>query len=130
LAPEAQLAPPQVAPAVSSNGSERIRSSPLVRRMAKDNNLDLAQIAGTGSEGRITKEDVLRHLSLHGPGSAVAKTAAPSSGAASPLAASTQTFSELRGQVVPLTKMRAIIAQRMVESVATSPHVYTVYKVD
>jgi 2-oxoglutarate dehydrogenase E2 component (dihydrolipoamide succinyltransferase) len=36
----------------------------------------------------------------------------------------------LAGQVVPLTKMRAIIAQRMVESVATSPHVYTVYKVD
>ncbi len=45
------------------NGSERIRSSPLVRRIAKDNNLDLRQIAGTGSEGRINKEDVLRYLS-------------------------------------------------------------------
>jgi 2-oxoglutarate dehydrogenase E2 component (dihydrolipoamide succinyltransferase) len=121
--PKAQLAPPQVA----SNGSERIRSSPLVRRIAKENNLDLAQIAGTGSGGRICKEDVLRHLSLHGPGSAAAKTAAPPSGAA-PI--TTQAFSELRGQKIPLTKMRAIIAQRMVESVATSPHVYTVYKVD
>jgi 2-oxoglutarate dehydrogenase E2 component (dihydrolipoamide succinyltransferase) len=133
--PEAQLAPPQLAPADSLIGSERTRSSPLVRKIANDNNLDLAQIAGTGAGGRITKEDVLRHLSLHGPGSAAAKTAAPSSGAAPPmaapaLAAPTQTFSELRGQKVPLTKMRAIIAQRMVESVATSPHVYTVYKVD
>ena len=129
-APKAQLASLQVAPADSLVGSERIRSSPLVRRIAKDNNLDLAQIAGTGSGARITKDDVLRHLSLHGPGSTAAKTAASSSGAASTLAASTQTFSELRGQRVPLTKMRAIIAQRMVESVATSPHVYTVYKVD
>jgi 2-oxoglutarate dehydrogenase E2 component (dihydrolipoamide succinyltransferase) len=128
LAPKAQLAPPQVA-AVSSNGGERVRSSPLVRRIAKDNNLDLAQIAGTGAGGRICKEDVLRHLSVHGPGSVAAKIAAPSGGAA-PLAASTPTFSELRGQKVPLTKMRAIIAQRMVESVAISPHVYTVYKVD
>jgi 2-oxoglutarate dehydrogenase E2 component (dihydrolipoamide succinyltransferase) len=129
-APKTQLAPPQVAPAVSSDGSERIRSSPLVRRIAKDNNLDLARIAGTGSGGRINKEDVLRHLSLHGPGGTEPKTAAPSSAATPALAASTPTFSELRGQRVPLTKMRAIIAQRMVESVATSPHVYTVYKVD
>jgi pyruvate dehydrogenase E2 component (dihydrolipoamide acetyltransferase) len=125
-APKAQLAPPQVA----SDGSERTRSSPLVRKIAKGNNLDLAQIAGTGSGGRINKEDVLRHLSVHGPRSAAAKTAAPSSVAAQTLVASTQAFSELRGQKVPLTKMRAIIAQRMVESVATSPHVYTVYKVD
>jgi 2-oxoglutarate dehydrogenase E2 component (dihydrolipoamide succinyltransferase) len=129
-AAKAQVALPQVAPAVSLNGSERIRSSPLVRRIAKDNNLDLAQIAGTGAGGRISKEDALRHLSLHGPGSTAARTAAPSSAATPALAASPQTFSELRGQRVPLTRMRAIIAQRMVESVATSPHVYTVYKVD
>jgi 2-oxoglutarate dehydrogenase E2 component (dihydrolipoamide succinyltransferase) len=133
-AAKAQLAPPKLtdpaATAVSSDGSGRIRSSPLVRRIAKDNNLDLARIAGTGSGGRITKEDALRYLSVHGPGSAAAKTAAPSSAATPALAASTQTFSELRGQRVPLTKMRAIIAGRMVESVATSPHVYTVYKVD
>jgi 2-oxoglutarate dehydrogenase E2 component (dihydrolipoamide succinyltransferase) len=127
LAPMAKLAPQE---AVSSNGRELIRSSPLVRRMAKENNLDLAQIAGTGSGGRIGKEDVLRHLSAHGPDSAVAKASAPPSETGSALAASAPTFSELRGQKIPLTKMRAIIAQRMVESVAISPHVYTVYKVD
>src|SRR5271165_4021960 len=107
------------------HAGERIRSSPLVRRIAKDNNLDLGRIAGTGSNGRITKEDVLRHLSEHGPGNTVAAAAAPST-----LAATGPVASTLPGEVVPLTKMRAIIAQRMVESVAISPHVYTVYKVD
>ena len=104
----------------SSNGSDRIRSSPLVRRMAKDNHLDLRHVAGTGSDGRITKDDMLRHLSEHGPG--VFTGAKPAAEPAAPVA--------LTGQVVPLTKMRAIIAQRMVESVAISPHAYTVYKVD
>jgi 2-oxoglutarate dehydrogenase E2 component (dihydrolipoamide succinyltransferase) len=79
--------------------------------MAKDNHLDLRQIAGTGSEGRITKEDVLRHLSEHGPGSEAPQA-------------------QLAAPQVPLSKMRAIIAQRMVESVRISPHVHTVYKVD
>ena len=112
------------APAIEENSTERIRSSPLVRRIAKDNNLDLRQIAaagaGSGLGGRITKDDVLRHLSDHGPGS-VAPAAEKSVTLAAPLAP---------GQVVPMTRMRAIIAQRMVESVAISPHVYTVYKVD
>jgi len=114
--------PPRPKTMVSAvNAGERIRSSPLVRRMAKDNDLDLAQIAGTGSEGRITKEDVLRHLSEHGPGS---------SPATMPPAATAHAPSTLPGQLVPLTKMRAIIARRMVESMQISPHVHTVYKVD
>jgi pyruvate dehydrogenase E2 component (dihydrolipoamide acetyltransferase) len=113
------------APAAPVQGNARIRSSPLVRKIAEENNLDLSQIAGTGSDERITKEDVLRHLSQHGSGSAAAKT--PESSAT---AAAATPVSTLPGQVVPLTKMRAIIAQRMVDSVAASPHVYTVYKVD
>ncbi|MGA2351099.1 MAG: dihydrolipoamide acetyltransferase family protein [Terracidiphilus sp.] len=108
-APEPQLAPPQ-AP------GQRVRSSPLVRRMAKDNNLDLGRIAGSGLEGRITKEDVLRHLS--------ASSATANSSATAP---ARQLIPE---GLVPLSKMRAIIAQRMVESVRISPHVHTVYKVD
>ena len=114
-APAANAAPASAVLAGPVNAGERLRSSPLVRRIAKDNNLDLGQVAGTGSEGRITKEDVLRHLSEHGAGSAAA--AGPAS-------------SKLTGELVPLSKMRAIIAQRMVESMAISPHVHTVYKVD
>jgi 2-oxoglutarate dehydrogenase E2 component (dihydrolipoamide succinyltransferase) len=115
------------APLLPVNGSERIRSSPLVRRMAKDNRLDLRQIAGTGSKGRITKDDLLRHLSQHGPGSNA--PAATSAAPKVPLIAP-QAQSNPPEVVVPMTKMRAIIAQRMVESVQTSPHVHTVYKVD
>ncbi len=108
----------QMLPVASQVEGRRLRSSPLVRRMARDNQLDLRQVAGSGSEGRITKEDVLRHLSAHGPGSALA--AIPQEPAAQ----------QMTDELAPLTKMRAIIAQRMVESLQISPHVHTVYKVD
>jgi 2-oxoglutarate dehydrogenase E2 component (dihydrolipoamide succinyltransferase) len=94
------------------------RSSPLVRRIAKENNLDLGQIAGTGSEGRITKEDVLRYLSEHGSGRGASKAGQASAHIPVPR------------EPQPLSKMRAIIAQRMVESLQISPHVHIVYKVD
>ena len=106
-----------------ASSSERLRSSPLVRRIARENNLDLRRIPGTGSAGRITKDDVLKHLanpvSKPAPATAPKSQAAPSAAAAS-----------LPGQVVPLSRMRSIIADRMLESVQTSPHAYTIYKVD
>jgi pyruvate dehydrogenase E2 component (dihydrolipoamide acetyltransferase) len=104
----------------------RIRSSPLVRRIAKENQLDLAQVPGTGSAGRITKEDILRFLSQRGPGSAAASAQANRFAASQPRSAPPP----LSGELVPLSRMRAIIAQRMVESVQTSPHAHVVYKVD
>ncbi len=113
VAPEAAPKPQPPAPQLVGR---RLRSSPLVRRIAQDNNLDLRQVAGTGSEGRITKEDVLRHLREYGPGNAEPEQ---------PTATA-----HLPGELVPLTRMRSIIAQRMVESLRTSPHVHTVYKVD
>jgi 2-oxoglutarate dehydrogenase E2 component (dihydrolipoamide succinyltransferase) len=122
--------------AAAANAGERgksllpVRSSPLVRRMARENNLDLGLVKGTGSDDRITKEDVLRYLSEHGPGSAAAPLAARSGAVARPAQPAGTAASALAGQVVPLSKMRAIIAERMVESLAISPHVHTVYKVD
>jgi 2-oxoglutarate dehydrogenase E2 component (dihydrolipoamide succinyltransferase) len=109
--PQAQSAPPQV-----TQGAHR--SSPLVRRIAKENNIDLSRVAGTGSDGRITKEDVLRHLNERGPGGGAPKAQLTPQ----------QVIVPLEPQL--LTKMRAIIAQRMVESVQISPHVHIVYKVD
>jgi 2-oxoglutarate dehydrogenase E2 component (dihydrolipoamide succinyltransferase) len=101
-----------------------LRSSPLVRKIARENNLDLTKIPGTGSEGRITKEDVLRALENPAAASTAAAPAKPA--AAKPAT----TYASLPGELVPMSKMRAIIAHRMVESVATSPHVHTVFKVD
>ena len=57
----AKAVPCSTTPATAASG-EKLRSSPLVRKIAKDNNVDLAQIAGTGSAGRITKTDILAHL--------------------------------------------------------------------
>jgi len=96
--------------AASAGAGRRLRSSPLVRRIAKDNHLDLGQVAGTGSDGRITKDDVLRFLSQAGTGSTPAAPQVP--------------------QGMPLSRMRSIIAQRMVDSLAISPHVHDVFKID
>jgi|SRR5208337_4144105 len=97
----------------------RVRSSPLARRIAKEHGIDLSRVAGSGAGGRIGKDDVLRAAA-----SPFQKAAAPSpvQGVAPPQVVPTEP--------VPLTRMRAIIADRMVESVRTSPHVYSVYKVD
>ena len=94
----------------------RIRSSPLVRRIAKERNIDLIQVSGTGSAGRITKDDILRFISSPAASRRPAKVQAA--------------LPELKGEVVPLTRMRAIIAQRMVESKRISPHVHSIYKID
>jgi len=133
-APAPAAAPAVAAAAVESaaaTSGERLRSSPLVRKIAKDNNVDLSQVAGTGSAGRITKTDILGHLEK--PSAAptqvsAARPGAPSAGAAP--AAKAAAPAALPGELVPMTKMRSIIAKRMVESKQTSPHVHTVFKVD
>jgi pyruvate dehydrogenase E2 component (dihydrolipoamide acetyltransferase) len=101
-----------------------IRSSPLVRRIAKENNLDLGQVAGSGSAGRVTKQDVLGFLAKYGPGGTAPVAAQKSAASTLPPPP------PLTGDLAPMSKMRAIIGQRMVESLQTSPHAHTVYKVD
>ena len=129
-APVAAAAPP-AAPEADADASHP-RSSPLVRKIAKDNNVDLAQVPGTGSAGRITKTDIMGHLEAPtapkpaAPAPAAAPTAAtPAAAPAKPTAAA-----PAPGELVPMSKMRSIIARRMVESKQTSPHVHTVFKVD
>ncbi|MFP5205193.1 MAG: dihydrolipoamide acetyltransferase family protein [Acidobacteriota bacterium] len=118
--PAVETAPaPAEEPAAQPEG-QKLRSSPLVRRIARENHVDLAGVRGTGSAGRITKDDILRHLEEGG--SAASRASEP--------AALPQAPPPLSGEVVPLSKMRAIIAQRMVESKHTSPHVHTVYNID
>jgi len=116
----AAATPAQFAPAASG---ERPRSSPLVRKIAKDNNVDLNRVPGTGPSGRITKTDILGYI--ENPAARPAPAATPTKASAATLA-----DAPLPGSLVPMTKMRSIIAQRMVESKHTSPHVHTVFKVD
>jgi 2-oxoglutarate dehydrogenase E2 component (dihydrolipoamide succinyltransferase) len=135
-APVAQGVPETEADTADAEPGERVRSSPLVRKIAKENNLDLRQVSGTGSAGRITKEDVLGYLAKGAPtapaskpaASAPAPTAAPA--AAKPAAPPTPPVATAGDELVPLTRMRSIIAQRMVDSKRTSAHVHTVFKID
>jgi 2-oxoglutarate dehydrogenase E2 component (dihydrolipoamide succinyltransferase) len=128
----APAAPAEPGPAV--NG-ERIRSSPLVRRMAREHDLDLGQIPGTGSDGRITKEDVVHYMEQRGGAVPTPDVvpAAPSTVTPAAVTVAPQSSSKTPGApqgLVPMSRMRSIIAQRMVESRHTSPHAYSVYKID
>jgi 2-oxoglutarate dehydrogenase E2 component (dihydrolipoamide succinyltransferase) len=122
--------PSAAAPAAAASAGERGRSSPLVRKIAQENNVDLAAVAGTGSAGRITKEDILGHLEGGAKPAAAAAAPAAAAPAAAPRPAAPAAAQPAPGEFVPFTKMRSIIAQRMVESKRTSPHVHTVFKVD
>jgi pyruvate dehydrogenase E2 component (dihydrolipoamide acetyltransferase) len=124
-------AAPVATPASAAAAAEgdRVRSSPLVRKIAKDNNVDLTQVAGTGASGRITKTDIVGHLE-QGPKAVVATPSAPAPSSPAPAAAKPAAPQPQPGELVPMSKMRSIIALRMVESKRTSPHVHTVFKVD
>ncbi len=114
-------APPQAAPqaAPQADGAEKPVAtgsaggsgdlSPAVRRLLKEHNLDASQITGTGKSGRITHEDVQKHIES---GSAPKKS------------------SGIPARTVPHTHMRRSIAQHMVHSVATAPHVTSVFEAD
>jgi pyruvate dehydrogenase E2 component (dihydrolipoamide acetyltransferase) len=127
-APKAASAPAASAPEPEpvSADAEHVRSSPLVRKIARENNVNLGAVTGSGAGGRVTKEDILAYVEK-GPAAAPAKAPAP---AAPKPAAAAPAVAPIPGELVPLTRMRAIIAQRMVDSKRISPHVHTVFKVD
>ncbi len=122
---------PAAAPEPSASVGETPRSSPLVRKIAAENKVDLTQVPGTGASGRITKSDILGHIESPqakpaAPAPVQSAPTAPAPSAPAKAAAPTQQL----GELVPMTKMRSIIAKRMVESMAISPHVHTIFKVD
>jgi pyruvate dehydrogenase E2 component (dihydrolipoamide acetyltransferase) len=109
-----------------ASAGEDIRSSPLVRRIAKENRVDLSALAGkgTGINGRITKTDILSYIEQGGKKETGARRPSPQ-----PTPTPTITFT---GEVerVPLTAMRKAIAEHMVMSRKTSAHVTTLFEVD
>jgi pyruvate dehydrogenase E2 component (dihydrolipoamide acetyltransferase) len=137
-------------------GSERIHSSPLVRRMAKEHGIDLATLEGSGAGGRITKEDIETAIAAQSGAAPVTSPAAPAPAARpvppppAPLAAApgapavhgSQFIPALQVgvpreriyfgsyEVQPLSVMRQKIAEHMVASKHVSPHVYSVEEVD
>jgi 2-oxoglutarate dehydrogenase E2 component (dihydrolipoamide succinyltransferase) len=134
-APEPARAPVVEMPAaVAREEGERIRSSPLVRKMAKEHGIDLRQLPGTGLEGRITKEDIQAFIQRGGAAAMPAATraaVAPAAAAApAPAAMRAPAVAVVPGEIVPMTAIRKKIAQHMIESRRTSAHVHCVYEVD
>ena len=115
----------------SKDDLRRQKSSPLVRRIAREHNVDISSINGTGISGRVTKHDILGFIES-GKG-APAGGGPPSRGGA-PGGAGRRTFRRSRPgdkvEIVPMSIMRKKIAEHMVISARTSPHVYSVYEVD
>ena len=104
----------------STDDLRRQRSSPLVRRIAKEHDVDIRLIKGTGISGRVTKQDILGFIE-----SGKGQPAPALGGAAIPAFAPGESV-----KVVPMSVMRRKIAEHMVLSAHTSPHVYSVYEVN
>jgi len=141
-APAPSAAKPAPPPAAAGVGHERpgngdkIRSSPLVRRIAREHDIDLSQVPGTGAGGRVSKSDIL--AAVEGGGHAVSAPAAatPPSGPAPAPSGATSAVLEVavpreklyfgHYEVQPMSTMRQRIAEHMVLSKRTSPHVYSI----
>ncbi|HXC47583.1 MAG TPA: dihydrolipoamide acetyltransferase family protein [Candidatus Sulfotelmatobacter sp.] len=148
-------APAAPAAAASSGSTERIHSSPLVRRLAKEHNVDLSAIEGTGAGGRITKEDIESVIAGQSAPAAAQASApavarpsvpppapAPIAAPGAPAAHGSQYAPALQigvpreriyfgnYEVQPLSNMRQKIAEHMVASKHVSAHVYSVDEID
>ena len=121
---------------VTTDG-KRVRSSPLVRRLARENGIDLGKISGTGAGGRISKRDVLAAISTaqQPGGQQPASSAAPIVQAAPPPAVLEAALPRERiyfgrYEVQPMSVMRQRIAEHIVLSKRVSPHVYSIDEAD
>jgi 2-oxoglutarate dehydrogenase E2 component (dihydrolipoamide succinyltransferase) len=114
------------------------RSSPVVRKIAAEHQVDLSDVSGTGIGGRVTKQDILSHLEGRGTQPAPAspppqpepQTAAPAPTAPKPAEARPPAPAGARVQVVPMSPIRKKTAEHMVLSKRTSAHVSTVFEID
>jgi 2-oxoglutarate dehydrogenase E2 component (dihydrolipoamide succinyltransferase) len=120
MSPVAATAAPGSAAATPAAGD---RLAPSVRRLVEEHRLDAGTIAGSGRDGRITKGDVLTHLSGREP----AATPAGAAGVAQPATGASGPRAERR---VPMTRLRARIAERLVQAQATAAMLTTFNEVD
>ncbi|NYF96854.1 2-oxoglutarate dehydrogenase, E2 component, dihydrolipoamide succinyltransferase [Janibacter cremeus] len=136
-----EQAPKQESPPTSSGSSDAAAYvTPLVRKLAGDNDIDLAQVEGTGIGGRIRKQDVLDAAKAKNQpqeaapaaqeAPAASAPAAPSGGNAVPAGLESSVPQSKRGTREPMSRLRKVIAKRMVESLQVSAQLTTVVEVD
>ncbi len=139
-APQAPPPPPPPAPAAEPEPAGVAGPlSPLVRRMAREYNIDLRQVKGTGAGGRITKADVEAYMAAQGAKTVAQAHAAPAAAPAAPPPPEAAPAAPLpplprpeapKTRIEPMSIMRQKIAEHMILSKRTSAHVTTVHKVD
>ena len=123
-APKAEVAPPKEAAPAGGEG-ERVRISPVARKLAEEHAIDIAQVKGTGPGGRIVREDIEKAIADKGAAPAPAPAAAP------PATAPVEVSGERKvKQTIPLTGMRGTIAERMHQSLSISAQLTTMGEVD
>jgi pyruvate dehydrogenase E2 component (dihydrolipoyllysine-residue acetyltransferase) len=126
-APETQQ---QASEPPAKDDEEETRSSPLVRKIAREHNVGLSQITGTGLGGRITKQDIMQFIEGQGSTQPAPAPASPAQPAAAAPAARPAAPAPYPGDLVPMSNMRKLIAKHMIESRRTSAHVHCMYEVD
>ncbi len=118
----AKAAPAAPAPVPAQTGP--IKLSPVVRRLIKEHGIDVSLLRGTGGGGRVTQKDIEDFLASKGGGAATFPAAA-ATGTVSPVAPQQVYDTTKRIEEFPLTRVRKLIADHMVKSKQTSPHVTT-----
>ena len=126
----APVTSPTSKPESAEETTEEARSSPLVRKIAREHGVNLSQVSGTGLGGRITKQDIMTFIERPASPPAPAAEPAPQAAPAAARPATPPAPAAYPGDLVPMTNMRKIIAQRMIESRRTSAHVHCMYEVD
>lgn len=124
-------AAPAVAQPANSGSSDANYVTPIVRKLANDNGIDLSNLSGTGVGGRIRKEDVIAATSA--PATSGANASAPATSYAPPAASATKTpvsTSHLRGTTEPMSRLRKVLAERAVASMVSTAQLTTVVEVD
>ncbi|HKY55443.1 MAG TPA: dihydrolipoamide acetyltransferase family protein [Anaerolineales bacterium] len=123
--PQTQPTAARVPQAEPTPSDGRVKASPLAKKIARDNKVDLSRVQGTGPGGRVVRKDVEAALS-----SGVAAAPAPKPSVSRPIPSVTPVSHE--DETIQLTKLRQAIARRMTESKTTVPHFYVTheYKMD
>src|SRR5690625_3334953 len=129
-APKEEPAPAQEQPAPAATATGGGYVTPLVRKLASEQGVDLSAVSGTAVGGRIRKQDVLAAAAAAEAAQRQAAPAAPAPAAAPAKPATTPEVSPLRGTREPMTRLRKIVAARMVESLQVSAQLTTVLEVD
>src|SRR5207244_3468614 len=122
-------APPEQAPPAEESAEPTGKLSPLVRKMARENNIDTSRVKGSGAGGRITKQDMEAYLAS-GAQPPAAPAPAPAAPTAPPAMAPLAPAGQAKTRIEPMSTMRIKIAEHMVMSKQTSAHVTTVHRVD